>query len=260
MKEKIQNVIDNYNLSKQEYINSVKAEKTFKEKMKKRIPNLLTKSRVIAPFLIAPASIFGNFTIAAIIAGLFGLTDAFDGHLARKWNATSEYGRLLDTISDKMFALGLIIPFLFTNPLIILPTMLLEITIGTVNVKSKIKQNNPKSTLLGKIKTNFLYINLTMLYLFKCLNLSLTNLMPLVGITNIFQGATAIQYHIIDKKQDKQKNKTEEVIKEEKKEEVPYKELSQTQQDIIAYKNIKESILSEDEEKAKILNLTNKKH
>ena len=57
MEEKIQNVIDNYNLSKQEYINSVKSEKTFKGKMKKRIPNLLTKWRVIAPFLITPAAI-----------------------------------------------------------------------------------------------------------------------------------------------------------------------------------------------------------
>lgn len=258
MKEKIQNVIDNYNLSKQEYINSVKSEKTFKGKMKKRIPNLLTKSRVIAPFLITPAAIFGNFTTAAIIAGLFGLTDAFDGHLARKWNATSEYGRLLDTISDKMFALGLIIPFLFTNSLIILPTMLLEIAIGAVNVKSKIKQNNPHSTLLGKVKTNFLYISLTLLYLFKCLNLSITNLIPLVSITNILQTSTALQYHIIDKKQDKTKIKKEEIVEEEQKQKVKTKELSQTQKDIIAYKNIKESLLSEDE-KSKRLNLI-KKH
>lgn len=258
MKEKIKNIIDNYNLSKQEYINSVKSEKTFKGKMKKRIPNLLTKSRVIAPFLITPAAIFGNFTTAAIIAGLFGLTDAFDGHLARKWNATSEYGRLLDTISDKMFALGLIIPFLFTNSLIILPTMLLEIAIGAVNVKSKIKQNNPHSTLLGKVKTNFLYISLTLLYLFKCLNLSITNLIPLVSITNILQTSTALQYHIIDKKQDKTKIKKEEIVEEEQKQKVKTKELSQTQKDIIAYKNIKESLLSEDE-KSKRLNLI-KKH
>ncbi len=258
MKDKIQKVIDNYNLSKQEYLNSINNEKTFKEKMKKRIPNLLTKSRILAPFLIAPAAILGNFTIAAIIAGLFGLTDAFDGHLARKWNATSEYGRLLDTISDKMFALGLILPFLFTNPLIILPSMLLEIVIGSVNVKSKVKQNNPHSTLLGKIKTNFLYISLTLLYLFKCLNLSITNLIPLIGITNIFQGATALQYHIIDKKQDQNKIKKEETTVKEEKQEVKTEELSQTQKDIIAYKNIKESLLSKEEE-AKRLNLT-KKH
>lgn len=259
MKDKIKNVIDNYNLSKQEYINSVKTEKTFKGRMKKRIPNLLTKSRVIAPFLIAPAAIFGNFTTAAIIAGLFGLTDAFDGHLARKWNATSEYGRLLDTISDKMFALGLIIPFLFTNPLIILPTMLLEIAIGAVNVKSKIKQNNPHSTLLGKVKTNFLYISLTLLYLFKCLNLSITNLIPLVGITNVLQTSTALQYHIIDKKQDKTKTKKGEIL-EEQKENVPSKEISKTRQEIIDYQNIKQSLLAKDDENIKRLNLRNNKH
>ena len=39
------------------------------------------------------------FVIAAI-------TDAFDGHLARAWNAVTKFGRVMDPFADKMLVLG----------------------------------------------------------------------------------------------------------------------------------------------------------
>ena len=239
---KAKRVIEEYNKSKQEYLNSIKLEKTLTGKLKRIIPNLLTKSRIIAPFLIIPASILGNFTIATIIAAAFGLTDAFDGKLARKWQTTSEYGATLDTISDKMFALGLILPLLFTNFLVILPTLILEFAIGYVNTKAKLNNKHPKSSLLGKVKTAFLYTTLALLYLSKCCSLPINYLLPLLGLTNIIQLSSVIQYKNSNNKEEIK----EEVIIEDKKEEIiKDKKLDKIKQEIREYQQIKEDLLKQ---------------
>lgn len=71
----------------------------------KHIPNALTLLRVaIVPMLIA-----GSFLESALYhytaAGLFllaSVTDFFDGYLARKMEAQSRFGRMLDPIADKL--------------------------------------------------------------------------------------------------------------------------------------------------------------
>ena len=41
---------------------------------------------------------------AACVAMFFsGVTDAFDGHLARKWNVVSQFGKMADPLMDKIF-------------------------------------------------------------------------------------------------------------------------------------------------------------
>ncbi len=238
---KTKQVIEQYKQNKQEYLANIHKEKNFINRFKKRLPNILTKSRIIAPFLIVPAAIFGNFIIATIIAGAFGLTDAFDGLLARKWHATSEYGRKLDVISDKMFALGLILPLLITNPFIILPTLILEFAIGFISTKAELNNRHPKSTLLGKVKTNFLYITLTTLFLSKCINLPINYLLPLIGLTNVSQLATAIQYQCLSKTTNEKKNN------DIKKEDIKSKDIKNKdiQQEIREYQYLKESLLEE---------------
>ena len=205
MKDKIKKFINDYKLIKKEYNERIEKENTYRDKIKKRIPNILTKSRILSPLVIVPIAILGNFTTVTIISVIFGLTDAFDGKLARKWNATSEYGKLLDTIADKVFALTLSLPLLIANPLMIAPIVLLETAIGGIAIKSKLKNNTPHSTMLGKIKTCFLYTSLSLLYLFKCLNLSIDKLIYLLGATNLLQTATAFQCYQIDKKESKKK-------------------------------------------------------
>ena len=69
------------------------------------LPNILTVGRIalIPPFIglfylpqeIAAWATFGLFAFAAV-------TDFFDGWLARRLNQTSEFGRILDPIADKL--------------------------------------------------------------------------------------------------------------------------------------------------------------
>ena len=256
----IKEVVKQYKKYRNEYINNLKNEKNKIKRIKLQIPNILTRSRILAPFILVPCTIVGNFALATIIIALLGLTDCLDGFLARKWNATSNYGQKLDAVSDKLFAIGIASPILITNPLLILPTILLETIIGSINFKSQIKGNNPKSTLLGKFKTTVLYVFLASIYLTKALNIPLS-LFTLTCGTNILQLGTAVQYYIIDKK--KESNKKE----EEKEENTKTEEKSQDDLSISHYrkqieelKNLKESLtLNNVDEKEKTYIKTPKK-
>jgi len=51
----------------------------------------------------------GSNTLLIIATGIFvlaSITDALDGHLARKWKAESKFGRIMDPFADKVLVLG----------------------------------------------------------------------------------------------------------------------------------------------------------
>lgn len=232
-------------------------------KIKMVIPNLLTFSRLFAPFVILPATLFGSFPLAFTFAALFALTDAFDGFLARKWNATSEFGRNLDPICDKFFTVGLIMPFI-ANPTMVL-TIILEAAISTINLRSAFKNNRPKSTYLGKGKTVLLSLLLSLSYLFTALGLSLDLLFPLIALTNTIQAITAIDYMHIDNKKDIIKdveeiveNNKPDIEKEEKQKEFENQKQIDIEKEICEYKHLKESLTQvEEKEIDKIKRFTN---
>ena len=91
-----------------------------KPMQRKHIPNQLTLLRlVIAGAFFAvlqlyryadePASPTWVLPVAAVLFVLAALTDALDGHLARKWNVVSKFGRIMDPFCDKILILGAVI-------------------------------------------------------------------------------------------------------------------------------------------------------
>lgn len=79
------------------------------------LPNLLTLSRIPLLFIIAgllycPAT--GAATGALIIFAIAGITDYLDGYYARKMNLVSNFGKLMDALTDKVLMVGLFITFL----------------------------------------------------------------------------------------------------------------------------------------------------
>ena len=85
----------------------------------RQIPNILTAARLPAVFLIAIwtywAGVWASAALALFI--LAALTDIFDGWIARKLGAVSDFGRLMDALVDKIFIIGLLVALAATDSL-----------------------------------------------------------------------------------------------------------------------------------------------
>jgi CDP-diacylglycerol--glycerol-3-phosphate 3-phosphatidyltransferase len=98
------------------------------------LPNLLTLSRI--PFLFAIVGLLyvplpGARTLAVVFFTIGALTDYFDGYYARKYGIVSNFGKLMDALTDKVFIVGLFIAFLSLDgflPEWCLPFVLLILT------------------------------------------------------------------------------------------------------------------------------------
>jgi CDP-diacylglycerol--glycerol-3-phosphate 3-phosphatidyltransferase/cardiolipin synthase len=77
------------------------------------LPNLLTLSRIFAVPLLVSLLWFANwrtgYGIAFALYCLMGITDYFDGYLARAQGAVSRLGQFLDPIADKIMVAAVIL-------------------------------------------------------------------------------------------------------------------------------------------------------
>jgi cardiolipin synthase len=79
-----------------------------------RLPNLLSCSRLV----LAAGFVVTRATEARVgLIGAAAVTDFLDGWLARRVDATSRWGALLDPIADRVFVLTVVATFLFTGEL-----------------------------------------------------------------------------------------------------------------------------------------------
>ncbi len=66
------------------------------------IPNLLSVIRIALIPVFAVMYLNGNQLLAIAILAVSGLTDLFDGKIARKFNQVSALGKILDPVADKL--------------------------------------------------------------------------------------------------------------------------------------------------------------
>ena len=97
------------------------------------LPNVLTYIRILVIPVIFCALYSRNQLWSHYVAcGLFFLasvTDYFDGYLSRRWNMTSEIGRFLDPIADKLLVATVLIVLVQTKFFYIWDTVLASVII-----------------------------------------------------------------------------------------------------------------------------------
>lgn len=129
-----------------------------KERLKKMVPNIITLSRVVS--LVAGFILFINDKeMASICLYIYGsVSDAFDGYFARKWNAYTKLGSYLDAISDKFYALSIIIISVIYGNYLIIIVALLELIIAIINYLVMKKNGSVHTERVGKFKMTLEFI------------------------------------------------------------------------------------------------------
>ena len=146
--------------------------------------NILTFSRILLAAIIFFLLMSSDgYMMALILFFVAGITDYFDGYLARKYNAVSQLGEILDPIADKILILFLLIALAinlssyligFFGALIITR----EIWVGALrdmNARNG-RSEATKVTFLAKIKTTIQLFTIS-IYL---LGLAVNNMLMIV--------------------------------------------------------------------------------
>lgn len=163
--------------------------------MIKYIPNILTSIRIISiPFIVTFFTL-DRIDLTIIIAIFTSITDYFDGYIARKFNVQSEFGAKLDAVSDKFFAIGLLITLSIKFPILLI-SLFLEIIISIINLYLHFKTKVTKSLLIGKIKTWSLFLNVIIGFI-SCFNNNFILIMNIVLIITTILQITSILCYII---------------------------------------------------------------
>lgn len=164
------------------------------------IPNILTYVRfiLIVPFVYY--FICDEYIFAAICIGISGLTDCFDGMLARRFNQVTSLGKILDPIADKFTLLAVVICMVIKVPIIlpVLITLLLKdvlMLLGGIDLINK-GITPPAAKWYGKLGTVIFYISICIIVFLKAVfeyeNIALD--FSLLSITAIIMLFALYQY------------------------------------------------------------------
>ena len=128
--------------------------------MRLNLPNILTISRVvITPFFLVTIlmeTLPHRFLIACIIFSIASITDAIDGHLARKNNQITNFGKFLDPIADKILTTAALLAFMsmgLCNIWIVMLVLTREFAISSVRMIAATNGVVIPANVWGKIKT-----------------------------------------------------------------------------------------------------------
>lgn len=126
------------------------------------IPNLLSAFRI----LLIPAFMWcylerDDIPATVVLLALSGLTDALDGFIARRFNMTSDFGKALDPLADKLTQFSMLCCLLIRFPrmMVLIVVLCVKEVFVAVTQLLAIRRTEvvPSSDWHGKITTILLY-------------------------------------------------------------------------------------------------------
>lgn len=128
--------------------------------MKLNAPNILTIARMLITPIFLAVILMENlphrFLIACLIFSIGSITDAIDGHLARKNNQITNFGKFLDPIADKILTTSALLAFMsmgLCNIWIVMLVLTREFAIASIRMIAASGGVVIPANIWGKIKT-----------------------------------------------------------------------------------------------------------
>ena len=151
------------------------------------LPNKITISRLIMSaivliLLIVPMEKIGldlpavkvteairvdvKYLIAGILFLIASVTDFIDGHIARKYNMVTDFGKVMDAIADKLLVNGVLIVLAcngFIN--VIIPVIIVsrDTIVDSIKMIVGSKIGSVSASKAGKLKTIFMMCGVTLM-------------------------------------------------------------------------------------------------
>ena len=157
-----------------------------KKTINKNLPNYLTIARIIMAIVCITLLLFPfemvnvsfpkylinetiiidiKLVICAVIFIIASLTDFLDGHLARKYDLVSDFGKVMDAIADKILVNGILISLCgkgYITPVIPVIIILRDTVVNTIKMISGKNGDVVAAIKTGKFKTAFLMIGISL--------------------------------------------------------------------------------------------------
>ena len=127
----------------------------------KHIPNILTVLRFLFIPSIIASLVYNNYLFSLILFTLSSFTDVLDGKIARKYNAITDFGKLMDPLADKLTQLSVLLTLSFKNiiPIWIVVILILRETVMIAGASFLYgKSLVVSSKWYGKLTTVLIYI------------------------------------------------------------------------------------------------------
>lgn len=120
------------------------------------LPNKLTMLRIIMIPVFIIVLMTGHYYISAVIFILASATDALDGHIARKHNLVTNFGKIMDPLADKLLVISALICLVDLGDIagwMVIVILAREFTVTGLRTVAAAQGIVIAAGMLGKIKT-----------------------------------------------------------------------------------------------------------
>ena len=190
------------------------------------LPNKITMSRIILSIIIIIIMLFpfeaagfdipklfvnetlvieSKYLIVGVLFVIASLTDFVDGHIARKYNLVTDFGKMIDAIADKVLVNTVLIILAasgFISPIIPVVIIFRDTVVDSIKMIAGSKGNVVAASKAGKLKTACMMVGITLTFFynlpFELWNIKVSDVLLIIAC--ILSIVSAIEYYNVNKK------------------------------------------------------------
>lgn len=190
------------------------------------LPNKITMSRIFLTIIIIIILLFPfesagldlpklfineslvvevKYLIAGVLFIIASVTDFIDGHIARKYNLITDFGKMIDAIADKVLVNSVLIILAslgFISAIIPVVIIFRDTVVDSIKMIAGSKGNVVAAIKTGKYKTACLMVGVTLTLFynlpFELLNIKVSDVLLIIAC--VLSIVSAIEYYNLNKK------------------------------------------------------------